>query len=131
MMTAKQALVLNSTVISSDQYEYQMALESNFSELLASLSSILNEPLLMAQVQVDSLIKRSSQHYLNLISSPGGVSSNAWYSKKTEGEIPQSSKSNKRGSICEITCLFVGKEEEKGNWFDAFYLSFSDSKVAL
>ncbi|XP_050738114.1 dedicator of cytokinesis protein 9-like isoform X2 [Eriocheir sinensis] len=72
---SKEALDLNSLVISSDQYEYQMALESNFSELLQSLSSILNEPLLAAQVAVDSVLKRSSQHYLSMISSPGGASS--------------------------------------------------------
>ena len=71
MMTSKQALDLNAIHISNDQYEYQMALETNFSELLSSLSTVLNEPLLAAQVQVDSLIKRSSHHYLNLISSPG------------------------------------------------------------
>ncbi|XP_045133980.1 dedicator of cytokinesis protein 9-like isoform X2 [Portunus trituberculatus] len=74
---SKEALDLNSLVISSDQYEYQMALESNFSELLQSLSSILNEPLLAAQVAVDSVLKRSSQHYLSMISSPGGASSSA------------------------------------------------------
>ncbi|XP_042890658.1 dedicator of cytokinesis protein 9-like isoform X3 [Penaeus japonicus] len=72
--TCKEALDLNSQVITSDQYEYQMALESNFSELLQSLSSILNEPLLAAQIAVDSLLKRSSQHYLSMISSPGGAS---------------------------------------------------------
>lgn len=72
--TCKEALDLNSQVINSDQYEYQMALESNFSELLQSLSSILNEPLLAAQIAVDSLLKRSSQHYLSMISSPGGAS---------------------------------------------------------
>lgn len=74
---SKDALDLNSQVISSDQYEYQMALESNFSELLQSLSAILNEPLLAAQVAVDSVLKRSSHHYLSMISSPGGASS-AW-----------------------------------------------------
>ncbi|CAL4142672.1 unnamed protein product [Meganyctiphanes norvegica] len=72
--SAKQALVLNSQVINSDQYEYQMALESNFSELLASLSSIFNEPLLAAQIEIDSVLKRSSQHYMTMISSPGGSS---------------------------------------------------------
>ena len=70
MMTSKQALDLNALHVSSDQYEYQMALETNFSELLTALSTVLNEPLLAAQVQVDSLLKRSSQHYLSLISSP-------------------------------------------------------------
>ncbi|KAK4319158.1 hypothetical protein Pmani_009878 [Petrolisthes manimaculis] len=74
---SKDALDLNSQVISSDQYEYQMALESNFSELLQSLSSILNEPLLAAQVAVDSVLKRSSHHYLSMISSPGATSSPA------------------------------------------------------
>ncbi|XP_071525241.1 dedicator of cytokinesis protein 9 [Panulirus ornatus] len=73
--TCKEALDLNSQVINSDQYEYQMALESNFSELLQSLSSILNEPLLAAQIAIDSVLKRSSQHYLSMISSPGGASS--------------------------------------------------------
>ncbi|XP_069940326.1 dedicator of cytokinesis protein 9 isoform X3 [Cherax quadricarinatus] len=73
--TCKEALDLNNSVINSDQYEYQMALESNFSELLQSLSSILNEPLLAAQVAIDSVLKRSSQHYLSMISSPGGASS--------------------------------------------------------
>ncbi|XP_068242950.1 dedicator of cytokinesis protein 9 [Palaemon carinicauda] len=72
--TCKEALDLNSSLVSSDQYEYQMALESNFSELLQSLSSILSEPLLAAQVAVDSVFKRSSQHYLSMISSPGGAS---------------------------------------------------------
>ncbi|RXG61840.1 Dedicator of cytokinesis protein 10 [Armadillidium vulgare] len=74
MMTSKQALDLNGALISNDQYEYQMALETNFTELLNSLSTIFNEPLLLAQVQVDSLLKRSSQHYLSMISSPGGAS---------------------------------------------------------
>ncbi|KAB7505571.1 Dedicator of cytokinesis protein 9 [Armadillidium nasatum] len=74
MMTSKQALDLNGSLISNDQYEYQMALETNFTELLNSLSTIFNEPLLLAQVQVDSLLKRSSQHYLSMISSPGGAS---------------------------------------------------------
>lgn len=74
MITSKQALDLNGSLISNDQYEYQMSLESNFTELLTSLSIIFNEPLLLAQVQVDSLLKRSSQHYLSMISSPGGAS---------------------------------------------------------
>ena len=73
-MTAKEALDLNASLISNDQYEYQMALETNFSELLSSLSNILSEPLLVAQVQVDSMIKKSPLHYLSIISSPGGSS---------------------------------------------------------
>ncbi|XP_076061952.1 dedicator of cytokinesis protein Ziz isoform X2 [Oratosquilla oratoria] len=49
MFASKQALELNATVISNDQYEYQMALENNFTDLLNSLSTILCEPLLAAQ----------------------------------------------------------------------------------
>ena len=68
MVSCKLALDLNGRLVSSDQSEYQMALESTYAELLSALETVLGARILPHQ-PLDNRVSQASDTspYLSLI----------------------------------------------------------------